>query len=102
MLEVNDECPNCKCGTLGREEPGKLVCRGECGQVIDLGATGEFPDGKITDHDAGGLALSIGFDSDSNNIIIDFGTPVAWLGMTPEDAIDFAEYLIQCAKEHQG
>jgi len=25
-----EECPNCRCGTLGLED-GRLVCRGECG-----------------------------------------------------------------------
>ena len=29
-LQEYDECPNCKFGTLGREN-GRLVCRGECG-----------------------------------------------------------------------
>jgi len=29
-----DECPKCKSGTLGLED-GSLVCRGECGLVLD-------------------------------------------------------------------
>ena len=29
-LRPEDECPNCKCGTLGYEG-GRLICRGECG-----------------------------------------------------------------------
>lgn len=34
-LEKEDECPNCKNGTLGLEE-GSLVCRGECGEFFEV------------------------------------------------------------------
>jgi hypothetical protein len=32
-LEAEDECPNCKCGTLEQGE-GELCCRGECGTIF--------------------------------------------------------------------
>lgn len=32
-LEPEDECPNCKNGTLEQGE-GELVCRGECGHIF--------------------------------------------------------------------
>jgi hypothetical protein len=36
-LEAEDECPNCKSGTVGLEN-GYLVCRGECGAVFQAGS----------------------------------------------------------------
>ena len=32
-MNVNDECPNCKSGTLERNE-NDLICRGECGAAF--------------------------------------------------------------------
>lgn len=32
-LEAEDECPNCKNGTLEQGE-GELICRGECGAIF--------------------------------------------------------------------
>lgn len=37
VLEPDDECPNCKCGTLESQvtdEGPRLVCSGGCGQII--------------------------------------------------------------------
>jgi uncharacterized Zn-finger protein len=34
-LVPDDECPNCKCGTLEYDAGGGLICRGECGALID-------------------------------------------------------------------
>ena len=35
VLQSEDECPNCKNGTLGLED-SKLACRGECGQFFNF------------------------------------------------------------------
>jgi len=32
-LEVGQECPNCRCGTLA-DDPEGLVCAGECGELF--------------------------------------------------------------------
>ena len=40
LPEEDDECPMCKNGTLGREDD-RLVCRGECGLWVTLGAYDE-------------------------------------------------------------
>lgn len=31
-MQKNDECPNCKCGTLDKNCTD-LVCQGECGMI---------------------------------------------------------------------
>lgn len=66
-----------------------------------LGATGEFPNGKLNEEDEGELKLTVGIDPDSKNVIIDFGKPVAWLGMDAESALKFAEFITKRAKEAQ-
>jgi hypothetical protein len=34
VLEEDDECPICQCGTVGYNDGWDLVCRGECGNVL--------------------------------------------------------------------
>ena len=61
-----------------------------------LGATGDFPEGKLNGADEGGLRFAIG--EEGGNVIIKFGSPVAWLGMPPEQAVAMAELLIRKAR----
>lgn len=61
-----------------------------------LGRTGDFPHGKLNGSDEGGIRFAIGEDGD--NVVINFGTPVAWLGMPPEQAVALAEMLIAKAR----
>ena len=63
--------------------------------MTKLGATGEFPDGKIDQHDEG--ELNIGMRVEGENVIIDFGKPVVWLGFPPEVARNMAAMLIEHA-----
>jgi len=56
-----------------------------------LGATGEFPEGKLTEHDEGEIVFRVG--SHQGKVVIEFGTPVAWLGMTPQQALRLAGLL---------
>ena len=62
-----------------------------------IGATGRFPQGKITRHDEGEIRFAIG--SKDGKVIIDFGSQVTWVGMPPEQAIELGEILIKRAKE---
>ena len=61
-----------------------------------LGCTGNFPHGKLNGSDEGGIRFAIG--EDGGNVVINFGTPVAWLGMPPEQAVALAEMLIAKAR----
>ena len=60
-------------------------------QLSELGATGRFPLGKITEKDEGELAFRIGAKDD--RVVIDFGAPVAWVGLTPDQADQIADSL---------
>ena len=64
-----------------------------------LGATGNFPDGKLNENDQGELALSIGIDREKNVIIMNFGTQVAWIGIPKQQAIEMGEGMIKRANE---
>lgn len=59
-----------------------------------FGKTGTFPRGKMHASDEG--ALQMGVSSTGGEVIIMFGTPVAWLGLEP----DLAEKLANSILEH--
>lgn len=59
------------------------------------GATGRFPEGKLNPGDEGELRLAVGREGDK--IIIAFGKPVAWIGMTPKEAAELAGLLLRHA-----
>jgi hypothetical protein len=63
------------------------------------GAVGSYPDGVLRqrkDDDEGLIQFAVG--DQEGKVVIDFGTPVAWLGMTPQQAIDFAQSIISRAR----
>lgn len=62
-----------------------------------IGATGLHPEGKLTPHDEGGIQFAVGVKD--GKVVLDFGQPVVWLGMSPGDALQLAETLIQRARQ---
>jgi hypothetical protein len=60
------------------------------------GAIGAFPEGRLTPNDEGNIQFAIG--EQNGKVVIDFGTPVHWLGMTPQQASDFASTLLNRAR----
>jgi hypothetical protein len=53
-----------------------------------LGATGEYPDGKLNSADEGELRITVGVEK--GKIVMSFGKPVEWIGLTPEIALAVA------------
>jgi hypothetical protein len=53
---------------------------------------GTFPDGKLTEHDEGALAIGVGLKD--GKVVIEFPTPVRWIGLTPDKARLIGELLI--------
>lgn len=60
------------------------------------GAIGSYPEGKLTKGDEGAIQFAIG--EQDGKVVIDFGTSVHWLGMTPQQAADFASTLLAKAR----
>lgn len=67
------------------------------GPFTPFGATGKFPRGKLHESDEGELQL--GVTVKQGTVIVAFGKPVAWLGLTPAIARDLAATLIERADE---
>ena len=65
----------------------------------DLGATGQFPRGKIDRLDEGQIKFAIAADTTTKTVLVNFGKPVVWLGMTADEAIDVAQSIINKALE---
>jgi hypothetical protein len=63
----------------------------------EFGPTGEFPRGKFSEDDEG--ALSIGIAVKDKTILINFGSPVAWLGLDYAGAVEFAKTILRRAAE---
>lgn len=58
-----------------------------------FGATGKFPEGKLNATDEGEIQFGIAADTRNEKVLIDFGTPVVWIGLNPEQAIAIADSL---------
>jgi hypothetical protein len=61
------------------------------------GALGDFPEGELTKTDEGAIQFAIG--EKDGKVVIDFGTPVHWVGMTPQQAAELASALLKRARE---
>jgi hypothetical protein len=62
-----------------------------------FGKTGKFPDDKLVGHDEGEIIF--GITAHEGKVVLNFGTPVAWIGFTPEQARDVGELLIAKSNE---
>lgn len=67
-----------------------------------LGATGQFPEGKLNEEDEGELRLAVGADLDNKKVIIDFGKLVAWIALSPKDARQLAEVIRKTSYRAEG
>lgn len=57
---------------------------------------GEFPDGKLNADDAGAVAIAVGVEN--SRVVIRFPKPVAWVGMTGDEAFELAQCLLRHAR----
>jgi len=66
-------------------------------RLLELGPTGRFPDGKLMKDDDGEIKISVAVVK--NVIVLDFGTPILWLGLPPDSADRLAECLKKRVQE---
>ncbi len=64
---------------------------------MKFGATGDFPRGKFSEDDEG--ALRFGIAVKDKTVLINFGRPVAWIGLDKNGAIEFAETILRRARD---
>ena len=57
---------------------------------------GEYRNGKLNADDAGALAFAVGVEA--GRVVLRFPKPVAWMGMTGDEALELAQLLIKHAK----
>jgi hypothetical protein len=57
----------------------------------------QYPDGKLGEDDEGEVGVAIGIKD--GNVIIMFPQPVAWLGLPPEQAMEFGRTVIKRARQ---
>lgn len=61
------------------------------------GAIGAYPDGQLSKADEGSIQFAVG--ESNGKVVIDFGTSVHWVGMTPQQAADLASTILKRARE---
>ena len=67
-----------------------------------LGATGNYPEGKLNETDEGEIQVGITADPEHQKVLINFGKPIVWFGLTPSQAIDFSNSLQDKAFKARG
>jgi len=86
-----------------REDMVKVVERcSTMKTMLETGATREFPDGKTSEDDQGGLAIGLAISRKENVVILDFGPDLGWVAFEPEKACLFADEVINKAKQLTG
>ena len=68
-------------------------------KIEPIGATGTHSEGKFNEDDEGDLRLAIAADHVDGIVRIEFGKPVSWLGLPPDQALHFGQMIINKAKE---
>ena len=57
---------------------------------------GEFPEGRLNQHDEGAIPMEVGHHS--GKVIVRFPKAVTWVGLTGNGAMELAQCLIEHAK----
>ncbi|TWT63173.1 hypothetical protein [Rubinisphaera italica] len=57
-----------------------------------------WPEGRIGASDDGELAFAIGAHPEKELVCIDFGKPVTWTALSPQQAVELAQCLIKQAR----
>lgn len=58
---------------------------------LKLGATGKYPEGKLTPSDQGEIAISVG--ETDGKVVLNFGKDISWIGFPARQAIELARSI---------
>lgn len=84
--------------TIAKRHGGGGHARAAGFRAPATGATGLFSHGRASDHDEGDLRLAISCDRRKGLVNIDLGTSATWLGITKDQARQFAALLVRYAE----
>lgn len=68
---------------------------------MGLGATGNFPDGKISNIDEGDLVFALSYNKKHKIFYLNFGKPVSWLAIPKDEALKFANVILNKISENE-
>ena len=71
-------------------------------QQMKLGATGARPLPPVCHDDEGEIQMAVSHDPAAQKVYLNFGKPVAWLGLTPAQATDIGSALLKHSRECRG
>jgi len=66
---------------------------------IRLGKQNDYPAGMYGGSDEGAIGIGVAPDIDNARVVLNFGTPVAWLALEPEQAANLAQSLMKAARK---
>jgi len=67
-------------------------------EKVCLGATGEFPEGKLSSTDKGELILAVIYEPKLNRVVLDFGTTMS-LTLSYAESMQLSRMLVEQAKK---
>jgi hypothetical protein len=59
----------------------------------------EYPEGRLGADDDGALSVGVGCDKDRGVVIIFFGKPIKWIGLSPKDVANMVKSVVKAARE---
>ena len=71
-------------------------------QQMKLGATGARPLPPVCHDDEGEIQMAVSADPTNRKVYLNFGKPIAWIGLTPEQATDIGEALLSASRNSRG
>jgi hypothetical protein len=71
-------------------------------QQLKLGATGAKPLPPVSRDDEGEIQLAVSGDALHRKVFLNFGKPIAWVGLTAEQAMDVGLSLIEQSRRIRG
>lgn len=78
----------------GKDETERMK---ELARQLELGPTNHYPEGALNETDEGELKLAIGIED--GKVVLNFGKPVAWIGLGWQQALALADRLGQMAAQ---
>lgn len=80
----------------------KKITAAQLARAAQMLTQGQYPNGKANEQDEGPVMLAVGLETTEEGkkiVRIDFGAPVEWIGITPEQAVQLGNELFKLARK---